>query len=242
MKIGVFDSGIGGLTVLKEIDSALGGATLYYYGDNYNAPYGGKSADEILSLTLPAFDEFLSLGVDVAVVACNTVTAVCIDKLRALYPYKIIGTEPAVVPAVRACGGAVVLCTRATAKSERFSSLLARAGGKVSAYVPEDLAGDIERHAGDLNGVRLFNHFYPPFFKKFPCAVLGCTHYIFLKRRISEYLSLPVIDGNRGTALHLVKELTILGFKTDVKSKNEIFFLNLSKNHNKSVFESLKMF
>lgn len=242
MKIGVFDSGIGGLTVLKEIDALIGGATLYYYGDNLNAPYGGKSEEEILSLSRPAFDEFLSLGVSAAVVACNTVTAVCIKALRALYPYKIIGMEPAVLPAVRAYGGAVVLCTRATAQSQRFKSLLCRAGGVVSAYVPQKLAGDIEAHDTDLNGVRLFNHFYPPFFKKFPCAVLGCTHYVLLKNRISEYLSLPVIDGNHGTALHLVNVLTTLGYKTDAKKRNEIIFLNLSKKHNKSVFESLKMF
>lgn len=241
MKIGVFDSGIGGLTVLSDLNRAVNGATIYYYGDNLNAPYGNKSESEILSLVRPAFDEFLLLRVDAAVIACNTATAVCADILRAEYPYIIIGMEPAIRPALKKYGSAAVICTRATAESEKFSCLLSGAGDRVKVFCPNALAGEIERSAPDFDKINLATHFYPPFFEGYPCVVLGCTHYILLRERIEKYLSKPAADGNAGTIIHLIKQLTMLNIQTTKNKKNEIIFLGMCKKHNKLIFSALKM-
>lgn len=241
MKIGFFDSGIGGLTVLSEADRLIGGATFYYYGDNFNAPYGGKSEDEIYSLAVKAFDDFSFLGVDAAVIACNTVTAACVKKLREKYPYIIIGMEPAVKLALSKYKTAAVLCTPATAGSEKFSSLIRGAEDRVKIICPENLAADIENNFSSPGRINLSLHLSPRFFVGADCAVLGCTHYAYIRERIEKYLLLPTVDGNQGTIFHLVNELTKLNFKSDINKTNKIIFLGMSKNINICAFNRLKM-
>jgi len=241
LKIGVFDSGIGGLSLLSALVGAIKGATFYYYGDNLNAPYGDKSEGEILSLVRPAFNEFLYCGVDAAVIACNTATAACADILRSEYPYIIIGMEPAVRPALKKYGGAAVICTKATARSEKFLSLIQRDVARVKVYCPNSLALAIERAAPDFNSIDLSAHFFPPFFADCPCAVLGCTHYVLIKNQIEKYLLKPSVDGNAGTIIHLIKRLAMINIETSKNEKNEIIFLGMCKNHNKTIFSNLKM-
>lgn len=239
LKIGFFDSGIGGLTVLREADRVFCGAVLYYYGDNINAPYGLKGEDEIFSLVLPAFDMFSSVGVDAAVVACNTVTAACIKRLRERYSYIIIGMEPAVKPALLRYKTAAVLCTPATAKSEKFARLINGYEKRVKVFAPPRLAEDVEVNALFPERVNLARHFSPLDFSGADCAVLGCTHYSRVAQRIESYLSLPVIDGNRGTIIHLVKILNYKACKTKKPRNNEIIFLNTSKNYNSMVYDKI---
>jgi len=241
LKVGFFDSGIGGLTVLAQANSLMRGATLYYYGDNSNAPYGERSGEEIFSLVRPAFDMFLSLGVNAAVIACNTATAACVNKLREKYPYLIIGMEPAVSLALKKYKTATVLCTPHTAGSEKFLRLISGRQNRVRVFCPPFLAADIEKNALSTENINLSLHIPPLFSAGADCVVLGCTHYVLIKDKIEKHLSLPSVDGNLGTALHLINSLTKLGVKSGGKGENEIIFLGAFKNHNKMIFNKMKM-
>jgi glutamate racemase len=122
--IAFFDSGIGGLTVLAECQKYLKSHILYYYGDNARAPYGNLSHSVMWSYVKEAFDLFADLQVKAAVVACNTVTALCIENLRKNYSFPIIGAEPAIMQAARQTEGEVlILATKGTLESERFRLL-----------------------------------------------------------------------------------------------------------------------
>ena len=136
--IAFFDSGIGGLTVLndflnyytqlKRTENGLSDIkTVYYYGDNFRAPYGNLNETQIFSYVEEAFAEFDQLQVQAVVIACNTATAICIEELRRKYPFPIIGTEPAVLQAAKEGGEILVLATRATSNSTRLKSLCDKA-------------------------------------------------------------------------------------------------------------------
>ena len=110
--IGFFDSGLGGLTVLFACRSVCGDLPVYYYGDNARAPYGGLSSEIIKNYAAEAFDTFSALGARAAVIACNTVTAVCADSFRKIYPF----------PAAERCGEIFVLATPATVQVSVFNA------------------------------------------------------------------------------------------------------------------------
>lgn len=199
--VAFFDSGIGGLTVLKACREKLSEEIFYYYGDNAHAPYGNLPYKKIRKYVFKAFRGFKRLRVKAVVLACNTVTALCIDELRKKYKFPIIGTEPAIRSAARAGGEVLVLCTRATYESPRFRALCqnAQAAATVKAYPCDGLAGEIERRLFDAS------YDYAPYFPKAEpsSVVLGCTHYIFLKERIAAYYGCDVYDGNGGVARRL---------------------------------------
>lgn len=201
MKLAFFDSGVGGMTTLAACLSLP--ASFYYYGDNIHAPYGGKSREEILSLACSAFSEFERLQVDAAVVACNTVTTLCIGELRNRFPFPVYGVEPAIVPAAAAAKRILVLCTKATASSPRFLSLLAaHPDCRFLVYSPVDWVRRIEASLPTLPALSL------PFQKgDFDAVVLGCTHFIYLKPWIESLFCCPVFDGNAGIFNYLKKEL-----------------------------------
>ncbi len=202
--IAFFDSGVGGLSVLSACRESLYGSPVYYYGDNARAPYGNRNIEEIRAYTHEAFSLFQRLGVEVAVVACNTVTAVMIDELRATYPFPIIGIEPAILPAARKGGRVLVLATKTTAESARLNRLTAVAqrryqGVKIQTLPCAHLAEEIERacRCGRL----------PPAFSlprvEADGVVLGCTHYSLIKNRIAAFYGAEVFDGNQAVANRL---------------------------------------
>ncbi len=199
-----FDSGIGGLTVLAECKKRLPCATFYYYGDNARAPYGNLSSDKIERYVLEIFENLESLQPSAAVIACNTVTALCIDVLRKKYTFPIIGVEPAVFSAAKRGGEIFVLATKATRESARFRSLCDRAFKKypnavICPFACELLAGTIEKHLNDVD-----YDFSPLFPKGKPDSiVLGCTHYVFIKNQIQAFYGAPTYDGNVGVAKRL---------------------------------------
>ena len=204
--IAFFDSGIGGLTVLSECEKALRGENLYYYGDNTHAPYGNLPFEQIRSYVKRAFDTFARLRVKAAVVACNTVTALLIEELREKYPFPIIGTEPAVLQAAKRGGDVFVLTTRATYESERLKILCTRAKEEypsctVRAFACDKLAGEIER--GLLDSARTYSQFLPNGTPR--GVVLGCTHYIYIKKYIESFYGCPSYDGNKGIAARLAQ-------------------------------------
>lgn len=250
--VGFFDSGIGGLTVLAECKKHIHDQVFYYYGDNAHAPYGNLPERVIEKYVFSAFDTFAELKVESAVIACNTATAVCVEKLRKTYPFPIIGAEPALLPAVKEKGDVFVLTTRATYESLRFQNLCDRARKKyplanVTAFPCDNLAGEIERN--------LFtpNYDYTPFLPKGnpTHVVLGCTHYIYLKSQIARFYNCKVIDGNEGIA----KRLKYFLDDISVKNRNSrplstttldspansapVFFIGGQKNTNEHVFEQM---
>ena len=201
--VGVYDSGIGGMTLLAECRRLLPQQNFYYLGDNANAPYGGKTKAELLTLARRAFDYFLYLHVSAVVVACNTVTTECIEELRAEYPFPVIGAEPALRSAID-CKKLLVLATEATLRSEEFRRLKAERKGETVCFAPQKLVPEIERNAPFLEKIGIADHL-----PKISCdgVVLGCTHYVYLKKTISEFYNAPCFDGNEGTAKQLKKVL-----------------------------------
>ncbi len=204
-KIAFFDSGIGGLTVLSACMKVLDDYGYYYYGDNARAPYGNLPVETIRRYVFEAFEEFAKLEVDAAVVACNTATAVCLEDLRQKFPFPIIGTEPALYPAATVEGEVLVLATRATVESRRIQRLLekaCRANPKVRfRLAPCDaLAGGVEKGLPFGTLKSLLPVCSPD------AVVLGCTHYIYIKKEIADFYKATVFDGNDGVA-HRLKQV-----------------------------------
>lgn len=253
-KVGIFDSGVGGLTVLKECFSLFPAAEYYYLGDNERAPYGNRSREEIRSFVREAMKTFAGLGVDAAVLACNTATAVCIEEMRREFSLPIVGTEPAVRLAARECRSALVLATVQTAESVRLRTLLRACPSCDFTVVPcPSLAGEIELalHGGGEVGNSV--HFPPIEGKKFDGVVLGCTHYVFLKQKIATFYGCKTYDGNRGVAEELIRRIKTgnfvhndfwenqnICFEKNMKklAKKRVIFLGKSKDLNQTVFFS----
>lgn len=206
-RVGVFDSGVGGLTVLAACMRRLPSQKFFYYGDNTHAPYGSRPPEEVERYVREAMNVFLRLRVSAAVLACNTATAVCAEKLRKEFPFPILGMEPAVAPAARVCRNVLVLATPLTASSRRLHDLIARFPDcrfRVAAL--PDLAGAIERYFAVREPLTLSDHL-----PEIACdgVVLGCTHYAFLRREIGMFYHAPVFDGAQGTANHLAELLEV---------------------------------
>ena len=230
-----FDSGIGGLNLLYECVRRLPRVDFTYFADNFHVPYGNYSHDELIRLTDAVFSEINLLKPSAAVVACNTVTAQCIDFLRKKYQFNIIGIQPAVKPASAVGGKCLLLATQATAKSVAVKSLVDKYGNGVTEIVAcPDLAGYIEENIYNLSpeGVKKL---LPDI--KADSVVLGCTHYVFAKDIIKDYYKCPVFDGIEGTAVHLCEKLGIsdhsakraqkIGFRGGDAPKNRKIFNNL---------------
>ncbi len=203
--MGIFDSGIGGLTVLAACVRSLPAARFYYLGDNAHAPYGSRTGEEITRFVRTALQRFARLRADAAVLACNTATAVCAERMRAEFSFPVIGMEPAVAPAAKTCRRILVLATPRTVQSDRLHALLARFPSCSFSVVPlPALAGAVERHFRFGENLTLSD--YLP---RIPCdgVVLGCTHYAFFRREIGDFYRVPVFDGADGTARQLYSVL-----------------------------------
>ncbi|GHU99748.1 glutamate racemase [Clostridia bacterium] len=211
--IGIFDSGAGGLTVLKECRALLPAEDFIYYADNANVPYGNKPREIIERLTADATKRLIGYGVKAIVLACNTATAASAAALRARYNIPVIGLEPALKPAARyAQGGKVlVLATEATVKREKFARLLKVYGNGNTLVAPQkDLARLIEENLDDLSVLEAkAERAVAPHRENLKAVVLGCTHYIFIKEYLQRAAGPDVafFDGNAGTARQLRRRL-----------------------------------
>lgn len=190
--IGIFDSGVGGLSVLRHIQEALPHEHLLYVADSAHAPYGGKSPQEIQARSLALTEFLVGKGAKAIVVACNTATAAAIGLLRERFDLPVIGMEPAVKPAVTATRSGVVgvLATTGTLKSAQFAALLDSYGKNVRVVTQgcPGLVECVERGELDTTEVReLLLHYVEPLLAEgADTLVLGCTHYPFLKPLIEE--------------------------------------------------------
>lgn len=218
--IAVFDSGLGGLSVLRALRRRMPHERFLYFGDSANAPYGSRPTEEIRALTLRHAGRLFEAGAKALVVACNTATSAAIGELRAQYPQRIIvGIEPALKLAVERHphGCILVMATEATLRERKFSALTERYSGDctIRRCPCPGLVEFVER--GELDSPALDAHLrreLSPFLTPQPDAVvLGCTHYPFLRRAIARAVgaSCELLDGADGTARETLRRLTEAG-------------------------------
>lgn len=233
--VGMFDSGIGGLNLLKECVLKMPSVNFVYFADNYAVPYGNKSNEEIIRRVTGAFEIMAEMRVDAAVVACNTATAVCIDVLRARYPFSVVGIQPAVKQAAVYGERGAVLCTETTASSPSLRALIGRyGGGRISVYPCPGLAAFVEEYAPEIPLAEA-EDMLPEI--DADCVVLGCTHYAYIKNTIQNKYKVPLFDGMAGTADHLASLLGICNHFSKKAGKISFVGGNISKNY--GIFQHL---
>ncbi len=205
--IGIFDSGVGGLSVLHHIRAALPAARLIYVADSGHVPYGDKPANYIERRALAITQFLVERGAEAIVVACNTATAAAITALRAKHALPIVGMEPAVKPAVAATRSGVVgvLATVGTLESARFAALLDKYAGDVEIITQgcPGLVEEVER--GNLQGAEaraLVERYTVPLLAHgAETLILGCTHYPFLAPLIREVAGAGIALVDTGAAV-----------------------------------------
>lgn len=205
--IGVFDSGVGGLSVLHHIRHALPDERLIYVADSAHVPYGDKPASYIEQRSLALTRFLIEQGADAIVIACNTATAAVAATLRSRFNIPIVGMEPAVKPAVAATRSGVIgiLATTGTLDSARFAALLERYAGDVE-IVTQGCPGLVERvEQGDLNGAQtralIARYTAPLLARGADTLILGCTHYPFLAPLITEVVGPDIALVDTGAAV-----------------------------------------
>lgn len=206
--IGIFDSGIGGTSIFKEIHALLPNENFIYLADSKNAPYGNKSKDEILQLSIKNTEYLLSKGCKIIVVACNTATTNAIAYLRNNYKIPFIGIEPAIKPAALNTQSKTVgiLATKGTLSSELFHKTtdLYANNIKIIEQIGEGIVPLIE--AGELTSNKmksLLETYLEPMIKQnMDYLVLGCTHYPYLIPMLKELLpdNVKIIDSGLAVA------------------------------------------
>ena len=205
-KIGIFDSGIGGLTTLEEIKKVLPNEDYIYYADSKNNPYGEKSEEELLSIVKNIVEYLLSKNVKIIVIACNTATTRCIETLRHDYPnINFVGTEPAIkVACDKGFKNTLVLATPGTIFSEKVHKLVKdniHDDQKIHLLACDGLANAIEKKDDERIDSILHNLLDEYKKENIDSIVLGCTHYPIIKDRIQSFFpSAKLIDGNIGVA------------------------------------------
>ena len=217
--IAVFDSGVGGISVLRHLRRELPQEKFLYFGDSANAPYGTRPLAEIRNLTVAAADMLLSRNVKALVVACNTATSAAISQLREKYPDKIIiGIEPALkLAADRFPGGTVaVMATPATLREEKFNRLMESCCGRCTTVkLPAPgLVELVEKGMADSEeSFALLTNLLGDWEGKLDALVLGCTHYPFASATLRRVLGpgTALLDGGEGTARETKRRLSQAG-------------------------------
>lgn len=218
--IGVFDSGLGGISVLREITALLPAEDYIFYGDSANAPYGVRPTEEIKQLTTAVFDKLIACGVKAIVIACNTASSAAGDALRKAYPeIPIIAIEPALKPAVLSCpGGTVaVMATEATLREKKFQRLMEsyQEQANILKLPCPGLPEFVER--GELHSEALQAFLQERLSSlgevQLDGIILGCTHYPFVQEMIQKVAgsSVKIFDGAAGTARQLKRRLKARG-------------------------------
>lgn len=236
--IAVFDSGMGGISVLKEMVKAMPQEDFMYFGDSINAPYGTKTVEEVRDLTIGHITRFIEKDhVKAIAIACNTATSAAVSTLRKMYPeIPLVGVEPAVKPAVNSCDHPiiVVMATPRTLKEKKFHNLeelyLDRA--KIYPLPCPGLMEFVER--GILEGPELeafLTELLQPYLSKgITGIVLGCTHYPFVKNAISKVAgpSVTLFDGSEGTARELKRRISVANLLREESHQGTVTFYNSS--------------
>ena len=237
LPIAVIDSGVGGISVLRELVKIMPNERFLYFGDSINAPYGTKSRETVLEITRNNLEMLKKRGIKALVVACNTATSAAVRILREENPELIIvGIEPAIKPASRLCEHprVLVMATPLTLKEEKFKNLVARfeADGEFIPLPCPGLADLVE--TGEVDGDEIKSYleelFSPYLDEKIDGIVLGCTHYPHVRHVINEIWDgrVAIIDGGEGTARETHRRLAEKGLLRH--GEGEIEILNTSSD------------
>ncbi|ESU23218.1 murI protein [Flavobacterium enshiense DK69] len=232
--IGIFDSGIGGTSIWKEIHALLPNENTIYLADSKNAPYGQRPKEEIIELSCKNTDILLELGCKIIVVACNTATTNAIKELRAKYNVPFIGIEPAIKPAANQSQTQTIgiLATKGTINSELFSKAVASYSNvKIIEQIGHGLVQLVEE--GKINSPEmttlLEEYLKPMIAANIDYLVLGCTHYPYLIPQIKKILPdhIKIIDSGQAVAKQtqniLIKNNLLNSFD---ETKKQIFYCN----------------
>ena len=241
--IGFFDSGVGGLSVMREAMKIMPNEDYIYFGDSKNAPYGIKTVEEVRELTINAVEFLLDKDVKAIVIACNTATSAAIEFIRKKYPDNIIiGIEPAIKPAIKLNkdGKIIVMATPMTLREKKFKYLLEKYN-KENNIISLPCAGLVEYiEQGVLKGDELKNYLTKKLDlnsnKNISAIVLGCTHYPFIKETISELTGedVLIIDGGLGTSMELKRQLEERHILNEDKENGSVKIYN-SNNSTKTI-------
>jgi len=246
--IGIFDSGIGGTSIWKAINNLLPNEKTIYLADSKNAPYGQKSKNEIIALSMKNTDFLLEMGCKLIVVACNTATTNAIQELRAKYTVPFIGIEPAIKPAATLSKTQTIgiLATKGTLNSELFNKTTEKyQHTKIVEQVGHGLVQLMEN--GDINSPEmttlLLSYLTPMIEANIDYLVLGCSHYPYLIPQIKKILPehIQIIDSGEAVAkqtLNILKHK--IGFSTTEKG-NSIFYTNVNTSVLSEILENKYM-
>lgn len=243
--IAVIDSGVGGISVLRELVRLMPNENFLYFGDSANAPYGTKTAEEVQKMTQATVKRLMARGIKALVVACNTATATAIELLRQTYPdFIIVGIEPALKPAVTQFpqGAIGVMATPVTLQGDKLKRLMAQYPHPNVHLIPAP--GLVELvEAGKTGSVEMdafLQSLLGPYAGKLDALVLGCTHYPFAATAIRRVLGKKtvLIDGGAGTAQQTRRRLEAAGLLSDGPG-SVVFENSLNDPHIFELCESL---
>ena len=214
--IGFFDSGVGGLSVMREAISIMPNENFIYFGDSKNAPYGTKTLEEVTELSFNIVDFLMQKNVKAIVIACNTATSAAVEKIREKFSdIPIIGIEPAIKPAINSKreGKIIVMATPMTLKEKKFNRLLStlNTDERIISLPCAGLVEFVEKGilCGDGLEKYLTKKLSPYLNEPISSIVLGCTHFPFVKEAIRNIVGkdIPLIDGSLGTSMELKRKL-----------------------------------
>lgn len=233
--IGVFDSGMGGISTLIELKKMLPNENFIYYGDSENAPYGTRTTEEILELSINVAEKLIAQNIKALVIACNTATSAAAKELRKRYKdLIIIGVEPALKVGIdNGSKNIMVMATNATLSQDKFKNLSEKYSDScniIGVPCPELVQIAENGFLEDKNMCKNQLSLYFDNYKEQPIdtIVLGCTHFIFYKDYIREIVGkdCSIVDGNLGTAIHLKNRLEEQGLLKKTKNIGSIEFIN----------------
>jgi len=211
MSIGIFDSGVGGLTVFKEINKEFPKANIYYLGDTARVPYGNKSKETIIRYSIECANYLRNFNIDVLVIACNTASSHALNVLRDYLDIEVIGViEPGVETALKYTKNKKigVIGTQATIRSNSYKNKLLEADNTLEIYqkpcplfVPLVEEGMIDNHIAEMVVKEYLDDLVA---KGIDTLILGCTHYPLLKNTIQKlYPNITIVDSSKATAQYL---------------------------------------
>lgn len=223
--IGFFDSGLGGLSTLREAMRLLPGESFIYYADNLNSPYGNLNDEKIITLSRESISYLLTKDIKALVVACNTVTAAAIGQIREMTQIPVIGLEPAIAPALKVTKTKKVLlmATKATIRRKSYCSTYGNV--EVACCACHGLASFIENNFDDEARIEQYiKRLADPYSDfGFDCIVLGCTHYVLKKDIFRKcFPGVTIADGNGGAVRRLQSVLEKGGLLCDGKSERRV--------------------
>ncbi|GAJ26171.1 glutamate racemase [Liquorilactobacillus sucicola DSM 21376 = JCM 15457] len=232
--VGVFDSGVGGISVLRNLHHLMPAEDFIFYGDSKNAPYGIKTTEEVKKLSFSIVEYFLKKRVKAIVIACNTATSAAIDDIRVRYPeLPVIGLEPAVKPAVerKRHSQVLVMATPLTLREEKFAQLLKKYEQQATLVpVPAPtLVEFVERGELRSDAVHAYLEKILAQYKgKADAIVLGCTHFPFIKNAVRDVMGPKpfIIDGGPGAARELQRVLQKQDLLRSNNHQGQITFFN----------------